>query len=66
MEEYKSEFHAPSYSVVSVETAGTMVVRTVIMDGEIMEFVASRALVIEGRNIGGSTTQETVEGDGLI
>ena len=48
MEEYRSEFEAPVHTVVDVRHVGNEVIRRVLIDGEIQEFVASRTLYLEG------------------
>ena len=48
MEEYQSEFEAPVHTVVDVRHVGNKVIRQVLIDGGIQEFVASRTLYLEG------------------
>ncbi len=47
-DDYRSDFEAPEYTVVDVKRVGDQVIRTVVMDGEVQEFVASRTLYLEG------------------
>lgn len=48
MSEYKSEFEAPPYSVLSKVGEGTSIVTTVILDGELQQFVAPMSLRAAG------------------
>lgn len=48
MENYESEFQAPTRSIVKREIVGGKVITTVFMEGEFMEFEASFELRAEG------------------
>ena len=49
MSEYSSEFEAPIHSVIDVRTVGNQIVRTVIIDGIMQEFVVSRDVYLAGK-----------------
>lgn len=50
-ESHQSEFESPTYSVVDMRFVGREVIRTVIMDGELMEFVVSRDIYLAGQSL---------------
>jgi hypothetical protein len=58
MENYRSDYEAPLHTVLGQETDGINIITRVIMDGEVVEFVASRQLVMEGRQLGTNTAEQ--------
>lgn len=50
-EPYQSEFEAPVHSLVNVRFAGLNVIRTVVMDRELMEFVVPREMYLAGKSL---------------
>lgn len=51
MSENDSEFFAPSYSVIERRAEGMQIIASIILDGEIAEFVVDRATVQAGKNL---------------
>lgn len=49
--EYRSEFEAPPYTILSREQIGHQVITTVLLDGEISEFVAGEAVHEIGKSL---------------
>lgn len=48
-DDYRSEFEAPCFTTVDVRFVGRQVVRRVIMDGALQEFIVDRSTYEAGR-----------------
>ncbi len=50
-EEYRSEFEAPVRSIVSIDGLGLKVIRTVVMQDELMQFEVDREVYLAGKKL---------------
>ena len=50
-EAYRSEFEAPVHSIVSIDALGLKVIRTVVMEGELMQFEVDREVYLAGKKL---------------
>ena len=51
MYEYTSEFEAPIHSTVDVRAVGKQIVRTVVLEGEAVEFTIARETYFAGKDL---------------
>ena len=49
-EDYRSEFEAPPYTILSRERVGAQIITTAILDGELCEFVIDASAYDAARN----------------